>query len=122
MTVARNLYKLCGVGGVEISFRGYWIDPFESNRLSEEIAMKRIISSRKSSPKQNRRLLECLECRHLLAAEPVISEIQTNNTNSLLDEDGETSEWIEIHNPSSDESIDLGGWFLTDNQLQLTKW
>ncbi|MBT6462361.1 MAG: hypothetical protein HOK49_07465 [Opitutae bacterium] len=54
------------------------------------------------------------------AANPVISEIKSNNT-SLKDNDGEYSDWIEIHNPAS-TTIDLDGWFLTDNKDRRDKW
>ena len=43
------------------------------------------------------------------------------NTEVLSDEDGETSDWIEIHNPLG-AAVDLEGWFLTDNASNLTKW
>ncbi|MDE0820880.1 MAG: lamin tail domain-containing protein, partial [Opitutales bacterium] len=51
---------------------------------------------------------------------PVISEIKSNNT-TLKDNDGEYSDWIEIHNPGS-STIDLDGWFLTDNKDRRDKW
>ena len=39
----------------------------------------------------------------------------------LTDEDGDQSEWIEIHNPQSTE-VNLGGWYLTDDPSNLAKW
>src|SRR5210317_1872734 len=39
----------------------------------------------------------------------------------LLDEDRDASDWIEIYNPS-DETINLDGWFLTDEADDLEKW
>ena len=64
---------------------------------------------------------ESLEPRTLLAAAPIISEFQAINRSTLLDEDGEASDWIEIQNPSS-ETIELAGWYLTDDVTELTKW
>ncbi len=43
------------------------------------------------------------------------------NDGSLLDGDGNESDWIELHN-TGDEAIDLGGWYLTDSDEFLTKW
>jgi hypothetical protein len=39
----------------------------------------------------------------------------------LTDEDGNTVDWIELYNQSS-IPVDLGGWSLTDNESNLTKW
>ncbi|HXG47919.1 MAG TPA: lamin tail domain-containing protein, partial [Methylomirabilota bacterium] len=51
----------------------------------------------------------------------VISEIMAENDNGIRDEDGDTSDWIELYN-GADEPANLGGWFLTDDVLDLTKW
>jgi len=60
----------------------------------------------------------------------VISEFLTSNHSpdppdpdkgELVDEDGDSSDWIEIYNPT-DILIDLGGWYLTDNDSNLTEW
>lgn len=64
---------------------------------------------------------EELEQRHLLAADPVISELLAANDGSLQDEDGEFADWIEINN-RGDQAIDLAGWYLTDDEEDLTKW
>src|SRR5690606_21015847 len=52
---------------------------------------------------------------------PVISEFLASNGSSYADDDGDFSDWIEIHNPT-DEAIDLTGWHLTDRQNNLTTW
>ena len=64
---------------------------------------------------------ERLESRALLNADPVISEFMAVNDSTIADRDREFSDWIEIHNPSS-TAIDLGGWHLTDDDGDLTKW
>ncbi len=64
---------------------------------------------------------ENLEPRTLLAADPIISEFVADNHASLLDGDGNASDWIEIHN-RGDEAIDLAGWHLTDDAANLAKW
>ena len=55
------------------------------------------------------------------AARPFISEIQAANRNGLPDDDGQIADWIELWNPST-ETLDLEGWFLTDDFRQLPKW
>ena len=51
----------------------------------------------------------------------VISELMASNTDTLADEDGEFTDWIEIYNPSA-YAVDLQGWHLTDDDQNLTKW
>ncbi|MHC1768269.1 MAG: lamin tail domain-containing protein [Verrucomicrobiia bacterium] len=51
----------------------------------------------------------------------VISEFMAANTNGLRDEDGDNSDWIEIHN-ASETDVNLDGWFLTDDLALLSKW
>jgi hypothetical protein len=51
----------------------------------------------------------------------VISEFMAANINTLLDGDDQSSDWIEIYNPT-DTTLNLDGWYLTDNDANLTKW
>jgi len=44
-----------------------------------------------------------------------------DNDSTLLDGDGNPSDWIEIHNTSSSE-VDLTGWYLTDDAYDLQRW
>ncbi len=44
----------------------------------------------------------------------VISEFLADNDNGLLDADGDSSDWIELHN-ASDAAVNLDGWYLTDD-------
>jgi len=65
---------------------------------------------------------EPLEPRVVLDAGPlVISEIMAANSSTLVDENGDTSDWIEIHNPT-ELTLNLDGWYLTDDPDDLTKW
>jgi hypothetical protein len=50
-----------------------------------------------------------------------ISEFMANNNGPLLDEDGEASDWIEIHNAGTN-TVNLDGWFLTDKSSELDQW
>ncbi len=72
-------------------------------------------------PRNPWRGFETLEQRSLLAADPLISEFLSSNEGSLQDADGESSDWIEIYN-RGDEVADLEGWYLTDDEGDLTKW
>ncbi|MCB1097170.1 MAG: CotH kinase family protein, partial [Verrucomicrobiae bacterium] len=55
-------------------------------------------------------------------AELVISEfLASSSSEGLLDEDGKSSDWIEIHN-NGDAAIDLAGYYLTDNPAKLNLW
>jgi len=51
----------------------------------------------------------------------VISEFLAANTSVLADRDGDYPDWIEVHNQDA-TSIDLDGWYLTDDDTDLTKW
>ncbi|MCA9185726.1 MAG: lamin tail domain-containing protein [Planctomycetales bacterium] len=65
---------------------------------------------------------EPLEARHVLACATVcITEFMASNDGSLLDAQGEASDWIELHN-GTDSTIDLAGWYLTDDAAQLNRW
>jgi hypothetical protein len=54
-------------------------------------------------------------------ATPVITEFLASNQTGLVDADGDHPDWIEIHNPDG-VAVDLGGYHLTDNAAQLTRW
>src|SRR4051812_41541702 len=56
----------------------------------------------------------------LRAASVLISEFMAENDGSLHDQDGETPDWIELHNISA-STVNLAGWHLTD-ATNLTKW
>lgn len=51
----------------------------------------------------------------------VISEFVASNDRSLNDGDGNTPDWIELHNETL-RSVSLAGWFLTDDARNLQKW
>lgn len=53
--------------------------------------------------------------------EPYITEFLTKNQAGLKDEDGTTSDWIEIFNPDT-QPLDLGGYHLTDSTSKPTRW
>ncbi|NIS49811.1 MAG: hypothetical protein GWN94_01635, partial [Phycisphaerae bacterium] len=58
----------------------------------------------------------------------MISEFMASNASALpleqgemLDGNGDSSDWIEIYNPT-DTTVSLDGWYLTDSDVILTKW
>jgi len=50
-----------------------------------------------------------------------INEIMASNDSTITDSESEYDDWIEIYN-AGDESIDIGGMYLTDNLGIPTKW
>ena len=51
-----------------------------------------------------------------------INEFLADNTSTTLaDEDGDTPDWIEIHNPDGG-SVSVEGWFLSDDASNPNKW
>ena len=54
-------------------------------------------------------------------AAPRITEFMAANHSALADQDGDFSDWIEIHNPDS-TPISLAGYNLTDDASKPTKW
>ena len=66
-------------------------------------------------------VLEALEPRLLLDSGPLITEFMASNDQTLDDEDGNSSDWIEIYNPT-DAAVSLDGWSLTDDATDLNRW
>jgi hypothetical protein len=50
-----------------------------------------------------------------------ISEIMARNESGLTDEQGELEDWVELSNESL-QSVDLSGWFLSDDPLNPREW
>lgn len=57
----------------------------------------------------------------VLNAAPYIAEFQASNSGDVVDQDGDTSDWLEIHNPDP-EPVDLEGMSLTDKVAQPRMW
>lgn len=56
-----------------------------------------------------------------LSAEVVLNEWLARNTTGHLDIDRKSSDWIELYNAGA-ESVDLGGYYLTDDSNNFRKW
>ena len=54
-------------------------------------------------------------------AELRINEVVASNGNSLLDEDGDSPDWIELYN-SGPDAVDLTGWSLSDDPALAARW
>ena len=67
-------------------------------------------------------LLTFLLCRLTSQAQGiVINEIITSNTHTLLDENGDSSDWIELYNASG-APVSLAGYRLSDDAALPFKW
>ena len=66
--------------------------------------------------------VERLESRQLLANGPLlITEFVAANASTLSDSFDQSSDWIELHNPT-DSPVSVDGWHLTDDAEDLQKW
>lgn len=66
--------------------------------------------------------METLEPRWALDASALrITEFVADNDESLLDYDGDSSDWLEIYNSGS-TTVDLSGMHLTDRDDELDRW
>ena len=70
-----------------------------------------------------RLLLSCALalCPAATQASPIISELVAVGNDTYPDTDGNTPDWLEIHNPDA-TPVNLGGYHLTDDASALTKW
>ena len=51
----------------------------------------------------------------------VINEIMAGNMSAVADQNGEYDDWVELYNGNS-FSLNLNGYYLSDNENDLTKW
>ncbi|SDM48689.1 Por secretion system C-terminal sorting domain-containing protein [Catalinimonas alkaloidigena] len=66
--------------------------------------------------------LVCLVTTFLSAQDQVvITEFLASNKATLADEDGDYSDWVELHN-AGEAVVNLEGWFLTDKADELMQW
>ena len=66
-------------------------------------------------------LLICLVAIPTVQGQVIISEFMASNTRTLLDEDGESSDWIEIFNVGQ-TNVNLNGWGLSDVATNPRRW
>ena len=70
---------------------------------------------------RSRILIQFLTLSFLFGQTVQLNEIVSSNGASLYDEDGDTPDWIELFN-STEQSIDLLGFGITDDPGDLSKW
>jgi hypothetical protein len=58
---------------------------------------------------------------NLLFGQEIIFNEVLSSSSSFIDEDGDSSDWIELYN-SSDNSVNLGNYYLSDDENNITKW
>ncbi len=63
----------------------------------------------------------CLSFAGVAGADVVITEFMASNDSTLLDGNGASSDWVELHNSGSN-AVDLAGWYLSDDPEELDKW
>ena len=83
------------------------------NPLRDKTSSRR----RRNQPKLG---IENLEPRVVLDGRLVISEFVADNDNTLLDEDGDDPDWVEIFNAGT-SAVNVEGWHLTDDPDDLNK-
>jgi hypothetical protein len=66
-------------------------------------------------------LLLLLVSTTLIRAQVKINELMASNENTVVDNVGAYSDWVELHNPSG-AAIDLAGYYLTDDYSNLKKF
>ena len=64
---------------------------------------------------------EQLESRQLLAVDVLISEFMASNSGTLDDADGDSPDWLELHN-TTEAPIRLAGWSLSDTSSPEGRW
>jgi hypothetical protein len=57
----------------------------------------------------------------VLSRDIVINEVMSSNQTTILDEDGNAPDWIELYN-AGNEPIHLSGYGLSDDSLDVRKW
>src|ERR1700741_2776587 len=57
-----------------------------------------------------------------VAPQPKINEYSCSNTNLVTDAFGDTPDWFEIYNPSLSQTMNLSGYYLSNNKFDLSMW
>ncbi|TWT89792.1 CotH protein [Pseudobythopirellula maris] len=76
---------------------------------------------RRARTSAKRRTLACENLEPRLALTVVIGEFLASNDSGLEDFEGDNSDWVELHNNGA-ATVDLGGWHLSDDATEPTKW
>ena len=67
-------------------------------------------------------IMICFSCHlTIIHAQVVINEVQSNNASTLIDEEGDYNDWLEIYNKGA-ESVNLQAFGLSDEVQNPFKW
>ena len=108
-----------------VILRWRYPDPGLTSRRLPDSPMP--IHSAKPARRSQTQMLPWLGLVVLMALLPVapaavsISELVASNATGLRDEDGDTSDWIELFNDGT-TPVDLAGWSLTDDSANPGQW
>ena len=127
-------FKLNASGGetlVLVDNNGFVIDSVVTPELSADVSYCRTgTDSWEESSSATPGSANTLSSQASESAEPQIavyegaleiSEAMSSNSLYFADENGEFHDYIEIHNKSS-ESVNLSGWYLSDDSSKLRRW
>ena len=102
----------------------YGIGTFTADSSTQTFTISGLLDN---SPNSGRVQINAIQLRTLEApnllqgAVPVLNEFSASNSSVIDDDNGNSSDWIEIYNAGQD-SVDLGGYSLTDNITNTTKY
>ena len=94
---------------------------FTTNASGELLISGRVVANAPAVFLDAVRVSDLLPAQIVDFAHPILSEFLADNGNSIVDEDGDTSDWIEIWNTTAG-TLDLAGWRLTDDPGLSAKW
>ena len=125
-------YKLPAAGGVTLTLRdraGREVDSVELPSLEKNQVYARnrhgewAISSMYTPSLPNaQEYYELVLAERRTAADPIeLSEVMVKNATYAMNEYGEYTDWIEIHN-TSNRAVSLSGYALSDSSANLRKW
>jgi hypothetical protein len=109
------------------SFNNFRYDISEGNSTSDIPSLVEFINKRRADVEDQLRELgvncETQTIDVLEWQDVVINELVASNTitSGIVDEKGESEDWIELFNNTNKE-LNLNGYFLTDKKSDLTKW
>ena len=93
-------------------------DAMALNAQGDWAASKELSPGYENSPEGHRNFLKAIGAEE---GSIRISEVMTSDQLVLPDSFGEFSDWVELYN-TTDRAIDLSGWYLSDDHVDLQKW
>ncbi len=97
---------------------GSWLD--QDNAILSVLSPSRVILTLPLDD-ENAGYIRVVASYTLSPVEVVINEVMSNNETTVVDGDGDFPDWIELYN-ASDTAAELTGYYLSDNDVNLSKW